>query len=131
MKFLPQLTDYVIGRESRLGAPTRYLSDDSPAELSDPIFATAIGLVMFGLHHEAELAEEEALRQQEREVRMAEVEAARREAAEAQAAAEAEAAEKAAEKEEKPKRKLFDWTQTTKEMLVKWVKDVDEDDEVN
>lgn len=133
MKFLPQLTDYVIGRESRLGAPTRYLSEDSPAELSDPIFATAIGLVMFGLHREAELAEEEALRQQERDVRMAEVEAARQEEeAAARAAAEkAEAEAQPEEKEEKPKRKLFDWTQTTKEMLVKWVKDVDEDDELN
>ncbi|MDE6106972.1 MAG: hypothetical protein K2F84_07750, partial [Bacteroidales bacterium] len=88
---------------------------------------------MFGLHREAELAEEEALRQQEREVRMAEVEAARQEEeAAAQAAAEKAAAEaQPEEKEEKPKRKLFDWTQTTKEMLVKWVKDVDEDDELN
>lgn len=58
LKFLPQLSSYAISLESRLGTPTRYLSDDSPAELSDPIFSTAIGLVMFGLNYEAELAEE-------------------------------------------------------------------------
>ncbi|MDE6308330.1 MAG: hypothetical protein K2L79_05950 [Bacteroidales bacterium] len=63
---------------------------------------------------------------------MAVAEAARQEEAAAQAAAEKAAAEaQPEEKEEKPKRKLFDWTQTTKEMLVKWVKDVDEDDELN
>ncbi len=131
MKFLPQLTDYVIGRESRLGAPTRYLSEDSPAELSDPIFATAIGLVMFGLHREAELAEEEALQQAERDARMAEMEAARREEQAAQAAAEATAAAgQAEEKAARPKRKLFDWPQKTKEMVVNWMKDVDDDEEL-
>lgn len=129
MKFLPQLTDYVIGRDSRLGAPTRYLSEDSPAELSDPIFSTAIGLVMFGLHHEAELAEEEELSQREQAAKTAEMEAAIQAEIEARAAAEAAETEenKPEEKQVKPKKRLFDWTQTTKDMVVKWMRDVDDD----
>lgn len=134
MKYLSQLADYVIGKESRLGAPTRYLSDDSPKELNDPIFSTAIGLVMFGLMHEAELAEEEALQQAEREARQAEM--ASEQAARQAAQAAEEAAVAARQPEEKPqenpakaKHRLFDWTKKASSMLVNFMKDDDLDDD--
>lgn len=58
LKYLSQLTDFVTGMESRLGSSNEYLSEDSPAELADPIFSTAVGLVMFGLKREDENREE-------------------------------------------------------------------------
>lgn len=125
LKHLQQLTDYIIGRESRIGLPTRYLSEDSPAELSDPIFATGIGLVMLGLEREAEKAEEEALQQAEMARAEAEAEAA---ALAAQAARKAEAAatvlpspEAEEEAKGKPETK-FGWPQKFKDMVINWVK---------
>lgn len=136
MKYLSQLADYVIGKESRLGTPTRYLSDDSPKELNDPIFSTAIGLVMFGLMHEAELAEEEALLQSEHEARMAAIasEQAARQAAQAAEEAAVAAQQAEAQPQENPakaKHRLFDWTKKASSMLVNFMKDGDLDDDEN
>lgn len=127
LKFLPQLADYAIGLESRVGAPTRYLSDDSPAELSDPIFSTAIGLVMFGLHYEAELAEEMPTSEPEPIPEPVEMPTEDTLATPAE-----EVVEPAIDDKKKGRgvRGGFGWGKI-KEGLVNWVKDVDVEDEMN
>ncbi len=49
LKHIKQLTEYVTGMDSRIGYPSEHLANDSNEELSSPIFATAVGLVLQGL----------------------------------------------------------------------------------
>ena len=54
MKHISQVCEFHTQLETRLGMPKEHITPDSPAELADPIFATAIGLVIYGVRSEEE-----------------------------------------------------------------------------
>lgn len=49
IKHLKQLVEYITGMDTRIGYPNEHLAHDSDEELSSPIFATSVGLLMDGL----------------------------------------------------------------------------------
>ena len=49
IKHLKQLVEYITGMDTRIGYPNEHLAHDSDEELSSPIFATSVGLLMNGL----------------------------------------------------------------------------------
>ncbi|MDP5076806.1 MAG: cell division protein FtsA [Nonlabens sp.] len=51
LKHIKQLAEYVTGMPSRIGYPNEHLAGDSDAETTNPVFATAVGLVMKGLEN--------------------------------------------------------------------------------
>jgi cell division protein FtsA len=51
LKHLPQLVEYLSGLETRIGYPTEHLGKENAEELSSPMFATGIGLVLKGYEH--------------------------------------------------------------------------------
>ncbi len=51
VKHLKQLVEYITGLNTRIGFPNEHLAHDSDEELSSPIFATSVGLLMSGLEH--------------------------------------------------------------------------------
>jgi cell division protein FtsA len=46
LKHLPQLVEYLSGYETRMGYPAEHLGKDNAEELSSPMYATGIGLVL-------------------------------------------------------------------------------------
>ncbi len=46
LKHIKQLTEFVTGMSARIGFSNEHLSSGSPEELSSPIYATAVGLVL-------------------------------------------------------------------------------------
>lgn len=49
LKHIKQLVEYVTGMDTRIGYPNEHLAGDSLEELSSPLFATSVGLVIRGL----------------------------------------------------------------------------------
>ena len=49
LKHLKQLVEYITGMDTRIGFPNEHLAGDSDDEVTSPMFATAVGLVMDGL----------------------------------------------------------------------------------
>jgi len=60
LKHLPQLVEYLSGYETRIGYPNEHLGKDNAEELSSPMYATGIGLVLKGheLSRQAERSRE-------------------------------------------------------------------------
>ena len=54
LKHVGVVCEFHTQLETRLGSPKEHITADSPAELADPIFATAIGLVLYGVRSEEE-----------------------------------------------------------------------------
>ncbi len=50
IKHLKQLVEYITGMDTRIGYPNEHLAGDSDEELSSPIYATSVGLLMSGLN---------------------------------------------------------------------------------
>ena len=48
LKHINLLTEYITGMDTRIGYPTEHLSNNSPDELANPIYATGVGLVIKG-----------------------------------------------------------------------------------
>jgi cell division protein FtsA len=48
LNHLKQLVEYITGMDTRIGFPNEHLAGDSDAEITSPLFATAVGLVMDG-----------------------------------------------------------------------------------
>jgi len=48
LKHLKQLAEYITTMDTRIGYPNEHLASDAPAEMSSPMFATGVGLVMKG-----------------------------------------------------------------------------------
>jgi cell division protein FtsA len=46
LKHIKQLVEYITGMDTRLGYPNEHLAGDSNEEISSPMYATAVGLVM-------------------------------------------------------------------------------------
>jgi len=49
LKHIKQLVEYITGMDTRIGYPNEHLANDSSEELSSPMYATAVGLLMNGL----------------------------------------------------------------------------------
>ena len=49
LKHLKQLVEYITGMDTRIGYPNEHLAGDSDDEVTSPLYATAVGLVMDGL----------------------------------------------------------------------------------
>ncbi len=49
LKHLGQLVEYITGLDTRIGLPNEYLANASKFDLSSPLYATAVGLMMNGL----------------------------------------------------------------------------------
>ncbi len=49
LKHIKQLVEYITGMDTRIGYPNEYLAGNSSTELSSPVYATAVGLVMNSL----------------------------------------------------------------------------------
>lgn len=62
LKHIKQLVEYITGMDTRIGYPNEHLANDSADELSSPMYATAVGLLMNGLEQKEK---QQALRKEE------------------------------------------------------------------
>lgn len=46
LKHIKQLVEYITGMDTRIGYPNEHLAGNSNEEISSPLYATAVGLVM-------------------------------------------------------------------------------------
>ncbi len=46
LKHLKQLVEYITGMDTRIGYPNEHLAGDTDEELTSPLYATAVGLLM-------------------------------------------------------------------------------------
>ena len=79
LKHLKQLVEYHTGLSARVGLPTEYLAKDTKDDLKNPMYATAIGLIIEGIKE---------LEDQQRGLNKRKAEAVAKEAAQAAVAAE-------------------------------------------
>ncbi len=56
LRNIKELADYTLGKYTRIGIPNVHLTQDTPSELMEPMYATGIGLVLYGIN-EAEQEE--------------------------------------------------------------------------
>ncbi|HBK84318.1 MAG TPA: cell division protein FtsA, partial [Flavobacterium sp.] len=49
LKHIKQLVEYITGMDTRIGYPNEHLAGNSDEEISSPLYATAVGLVMNSL----------------------------------------------------------------------------------
>lgn len=49
LQHIKQLVEYITGMDTRIGYPNEHLAGDSDAELTSPMYATAVGLVLNSL----------------------------------------------------------------------------------
>ena len=49
LKHLKQLVEYITGMDTRIGYPNEHLAGDSDDDITSPLYATAVGLVLDGL----------------------------------------------------------------------------------
>ena len=67
LKHLKQLVEYITGMDTRIGYPNEHLAGDSDDEVTSPLYATAVGLVMDGLRRQERKCEHEAYELQQLE----------------------------------------------------------------
>ncbi len=56
LKHIKQLVEYITGMDTRIGYPNEHLAGDSDEELSSPLYATAVGLVMNSIENKTQSA---------------------------------------------------------------------------
>jgi len=56
LKHLKQLVEYITGMDTRIGYPNEHLAGNSDPEITSPLYATAVGLVMNNLQDMKEAA---------------------------------------------------------------------------
>ena len=61
LKHIKQLAEYITGMDTRIGYPNEHLAGESDDEVTSPLFATAVGLVMDGVRRHERKKEETAL----------------------------------------------------------------------
>src|SRR6056300_421982 len=49
LKHLKQLVEYITGMDTRIGYPNEHLAGDSDEDITSPLYATAVGVVLDGL----------------------------------------------------------------------------------
>jgi cell division protein FtsA len=55
LKHLKQLVEYITGMDTRVGYPNEHLAGDSDSEITSPMYATAVGLVMDSLSRQEKI----------------------------------------------------------------------------
>lgn len=55
LKHIKQLVEYITGMDTRIGYPNEHLAGSSDVDLLSPSFATAVGLLMKGLHQKKKI----------------------------------------------------------------------------
>lgn len=56
LKHLKQLVEYITGMDTRIGYPNEHLAGNSDEEISSPLYATAVGLVMNSIGNKTQSA---------------------------------------------------------------------------
>ena len=56
LKHVKQLVEYITGMDTRIGYPNEHLAGDSDEEISSPLYATAVGLVMNSIDNNSQSA---------------------------------------------------------------------------
>lgn len=56
LKHIKQLVEYITGMDTRIGYPNEHLAGNSSEEISSPLYATAVGLVMNSIQHNSNSA---------------------------------------------------------------------------
>lgn len=56
LKHIKQLVEYITGMDTRIGYPNEHLAGESDEELSSPLYATAVGLVMNSIRNNTKSA---------------------------------------------------------------------------
>lgn len=56
LQHIKQLVEYITGMDTRIGYPNEHLAGDSSEELSSPLYATAVGLVMNSIRNNTKSA---------------------------------------------------------------------------
>lgn len=56
LQHIKQLVEYITGMDTRIGYPNEHLAGDSDEELSSPLYATAVGLVMNSIRNNTKSA---------------------------------------------------------------------------
>jgi len=56
LKHIKQLVEYITGMDTRIGYPNEHLAGNSSEEISNPLFATAVGLVIKGAENNSRSA---------------------------------------------------------------------------
>ena len=56
LKHIKQLVEYITGMDTRIGYPNEHLAGDSDEEISSPLYATAVGLVMNSIDNNSQSA---------------------------------------------------------------------------
>lgn len=56
LKHIKQLVEYITGVDTRIGYPNEHLAGNSDEEISSPLYATAVGLVMNSLENNTQSA---------------------------------------------------------------------------
>ncbi len=51
LQHIKQLVEYITGMDTRIGYPNEHLAGDSDEELSSPLYATAVGLVINSINN--------------------------------------------------------------------------------
>ena len=53
LKHLKQLVEYITGMDTRIGYPNEHLAGDTDEELTSPLYATAVGLLMNAVQNDS------------------------------------------------------------------------------
>ena len=56
LKHIKQLVEYITGMDTRIGYPNEHLAGNSDEEISSPLYATAVGLVMNSIENKTQSA---------------------------------------------------------------------------
>jgi cell division protein FtsA len=56
LNHIKQLVEYITGMDTRIGYPNEHLAGDSDEEISSPLYATAVGLVMNSIDNNSQSA---------------------------------------------------------------------------
>jgi cell division protein FtsA len=56
LKHIKQLVEYITGMDTRIGYPNEHLAGNSDVEISSPLYATAVGLVMNSISNNSQSA---------------------------------------------------------------------------
>jgi len=67
LKHIKQLVEYITGMDTRIGYPNEHLAGNSSEEISSPLFATAVGLVMNSIQNNSNSAYKIELKEVEKD----------------------------------------------------------------
>ncbi len=67
LKHLKQLVEYITGMDTRIGYPNEHLAGDSNEEVTSPLYATGVGLLMNAINSQSRVAVEVATSDQNQE----------------------------------------------------------------